>query len=100
MSETIQKYNSEIHPAKLDIQYEAEVNLQDRIDLLTSNGMVGLALVLLMLGLFLSTRGFNLGGFWNSVCIFRHVHYCSNDWLNHQHDHSVWNDSGGRNFSR
>jgi multidrug efflux pump subunit AcrB len=54
--EYTKKYNSEIHPTKLDIQYEAEVNLQDRIDLLTSNGAMGLALVLLMLGLFLSTR--------------------------------------------
>lgn len=50
------QYNSENHPAKIAIQYEAEVNLQDRIDLLTSNGMFGLVLVILMLGLFLSTR--------------------------------------------
>ncbi|MBI3133777.1 MAG: efflux RND transporter permease subunit [Bacteroidetes bacterium] len=50
------KYNTENHPAKIAIQYEAEVNLQDRIDLLTSNGMFGLVLVILMLGLFLSTR--------------------------------------------
>lgn len=51
-----EKYNKEDHPAKISIQYEAEKNLQDRIDLLTSNGFFGLALVLLMLGLFLSTR--------------------------------------------
>lgn len=50
------KYNSEDHPANINIQYEAEKNLQDRIDLLTSNGFFGLVLVLLMLGLFLSTR--------------------------------------------
>ncbi|MBK7130678.1 MAG: efflux RND transporter permease subunit [Crocinitomicaceae bacterium] len=54
--EYVAAYNKEYHPAKLHIQYEAEKNLQDRIDLLTSNGMMGLALVLLMLGLFLSTR--------------------------------------------
>lgn len=54
--EYVQKYNSEIHPAKLAIQYEAEKNLQDRIDLLTNNGIIGLVLVLLMLGLFLSWR--------------------------------------------
>jgi len=50
------KYNSENHPAKINIQYESAVMLQDRIDLLTSNGMFGLVLVILMLGLFLSTR--------------------------------------------
>jgi len=51
-----EKYNSENHPAKIHIQYEAAVQLDARIDLLTSNGMFGLVLVLLMLGLFLSTR--------------------------------------------
>ena len=50
------QYNQENHPAEIFIQFESEVNLQDRIDLLTSNGMIGLVLVLLMLGLFLSTR--------------------------------------------
>lgn len=49
-------YNEEANPAKLDIQYEFAESLEDRINLLTSNGVVGLLLVLLMLGLFLSTR--------------------------------------------
>ncbi len=54
--EYTEKYNQGDHPAEINIQYEAEKNLQDRIDLLTSNGFVGLVLVLLMLGLFLSLR--------------------------------------------
>lgn len=52
----INKYNSEGNPAELVLEYEFAASLQDRINLLTSNGMVGLLLVLLMLGLFLSTR--------------------------------------------
>lgn len=50
------EYNEENHPAKLTTQYEFSASLDDRIDLLTSNGMMGLGLVLFMLGLFLSTR--------------------------------------------
>ena len=49
-------YNEANNPAKLNTQYEFSASLDDRIDLLTSNGMMGLGLVLLMLGLFLSTR--------------------------------------------
>jgi len=52
----VTEYNSKSKPAKLTTQYEFSASLDDRIELLTSNGMVGLALVLLMLGLFLSTR--------------------------------------------
>ncbi|MEX1000488.1 MAG: efflux RND transporter permease subunit [Crocinitomicaceae bacterium] len=52
----IKKYNRETNKAELSMQYEYNASLQDRINLLTSNGMVGLMLVLLMLGLFLSTR--------------------------------------------
>jgi multidrug efflux pump subunit AcrB len=49
-------YNDKLTPAKLTTQYEFSASLDDRIKLLTSNGMVGLLLVLLMLGLFLSSR--------------------------------------------
>ncbi len=52
----IKKYNTEANPAYLTLEYEFAASLQDRINLLTSNGFVGLLLVLLMLGLFLSTR--------------------------------------------
>ena len=52
----IKKYNAETDKAELSMQYEYHASLQDRINLLTSNGIVGLILVLIMLGLFLSTR--------------------------------------------
>lgn len=52
----ITTYNQQGNPAELTLEYEFEASLQDRINLLTSNGFVGLLLVLLMLGLFLSTR--------------------------------------------
>ena len=52
----IKKYNAENNPAQLNMEYEFAASLQDRIDLLTSNGFMGLLLVLLMLGLFLSTK--------------------------------------------
>lgn len=56
VKEYIQEYNAEDNPAELSMEYEYAASLEDRISLLTSNGFVGLMLVLLMLGLFLSTR--------------------------------------------
>lgn len=56
VKEYIKEYNAGDHPAKLNLEYEFAESLQDRIDLLMSNGMQGLLLVLLMLGIFLSTR--------------------------------------------
>ena len=50
------EYNESLNPATLTSQYEFSASLDDRIELLTSNGMIGLLLVLLMLGLFLSAR--------------------------------------------
>ncbi|HIP36605.1 MAG TPA: efflux RND transporter permease subunit [Crocinitomix sp.] len=52
----VNKYNKGNNNAEIIIQYEFAKSLNDRIDLLTSNGFVGLLLVLLMLGLFLSVR--------------------------------------------
>lgn len=52
----IKEYNSENNPSELNLEYEFAASLQDRINLLTNNGIVGLLLVLFMLGLFLSTR--------------------------------------------
>lgn len=52
----IKEYNEANHPATLNLEYEFAASLQDRINLLTNNGIVGLMLVLFMLGLFLSTR--------------------------------------------
>lgn len=49
-------YNKNNNIADLIIQYEFSKNLEDRIDLLTSNGMAGLILVLIVLGIFLSVR--------------------------------------------
>jgi multidrug efflux pump subunit AcrB len=56
VKEYIKEYNAGDHPAKLTLEYEFAASLQDRIDLLTTNGIQGLLLVLLMLGIFLSTR--------------------------------------------
>lgn len=58
VKEYIKEYNDpkNANPARLTLDYEFAASLQDRINLLTSNGFVGLLLVLLMLGLFLSTR--------------------------------------------
>lgn len=52
----IELYNAQGNPAHLSLEYEFAASLQDRINLLTSNGFVGLILVLIMLGLFLSVR--------------------------------------------
>lgn len=56
LKEYIVEYNDRQNNAELAMQYEYNASLQDRINLLTNNGIVGLLLVLLMLGLFLSTR--------------------------------------------
>ncbi|MCH2233260.1 MAG: efflux RND transporter permease subunit [Crocinitomicaceae bacterium] len=52
----VKEYNEGNHPAELALQYEFAKSLEDRISLLTNNGIVGLILVLIVLGLFLSTR--------------------------------------------
>ncbi len=56
VKEYIDTYNEKGNPAELTLEYEFAASLQDRINLLTSNGFIGLILVLIMLGLFLSTR--------------------------------------------
>lgn len=56
VKEYVADYNKADEPCKLSIQYEFMASLQDRINLLSENGMAGLFLVLLFLGLFLSTR--------------------------------------------
>jgi multidrug efflux pump subunit AcrB len=56
IKEYIEEYNQANGKTTISMEYEYAASLDDRIDLLTSNGMVGLLLVLLMLGLFLSTR--------------------------------------------
>lgn len=53
----VKEYNAdETQSTELVIEYEFAASLQDRINLLTNNGIMGLILVLIMLGLFLSTR--------------------------------------------
>ncbi|MGV6862381.1 MAG: efflux RND transporter permease subunit [Putridiphycobacter sp.] len=54
--EYTEKYNASNNSSKILIQYEFATSLNDRIELLTSNGFMGLVLVLIMLGLFLSLR--------------------------------------------
>ncbi|MEO9532634.1 MAG: efflux RND transporter permease subunit [Crocinitomicaceae bacterium] len=56
LKDYITEYNEADKPGELNLEYEFAASLQDRINLLTNNGIVGLLLVLLMLGLFLSTR--------------------------------------------
>lgn len=60
ITEFVRKYaenfNNANNQSNIIIQYEFATSLNDRINLLTSNGMMGLLLVLLMLGLFLSLR--------------------------------------------
>ncbi|MCG8577333.1 MAG: efflux RND transporter permease subunit [Flavobacteriales bacterium] len=52
----IKKYNEKGLATQLDMEYEYAASLEDRINLLTNNGLVGLVLVLIVLGFFLSTR--------------------------------------------
>lgn len=56
VKEYIVEYNEASNPAELALEYEFAASLEDRINLLTWNGLIGLVLVLIMLGLFLSTR--------------------------------------------
>lgn len=50
------EFNEKESAYEFNVLFEFNSMLEDRIDLLTSNGIVGLILVLVMLGLFLSTR--------------------------------------------
>lgn len=56
LNKYIIEYNKTATRSELAMQYEYNESLEDRITLLTNNGKVGLLLVLLMLGLFLSTK--------------------------------------------
>ncbi len=56
LKEYIDSYNQANNPGELSLEYESAASLHDRINLLTNNGIIGLILVLIMLGLFLSTR--------------------------------------------
>jgi len=51
-----QKFNEQNKNIQLDILFQFNTMLQQRIDLLMNNGVIGLLLVLLVLGLFLSLR--------------------------------------------
>jgi len=50
------KFNEENEDFQFDIYYEFNSMLNDRMDLLTSNGLQGLVLVLICLGLFLNVK--------------------------------------------
>jgi multidrug efflux pump subunit AcrB len=50
------QYNSEEHPATLEVGRDRSIALRQRIGLLVENGGIGLGLVLIVLGLFLSLR--------------------------------------------
>jgi len=52
----VEKFNKENKDHKLNIIFQFRDMLQERIDLLTSNGMMGFILVLICLGFFLSLR--------------------------------------------
>ncbi len=60
IANAVKKYQKEFNLTEkgyeFNILFEFNSMLEDRIDLLTSNGIMGLILVLIMLGLFLSTR--------------------------------------------
>ncbi|MEO0404427.1 MAG: efflux RND transporter permease subunit, partial [Bacteroidota bacterium] len=52
----IQEYNSKDRPVQLDIVRDGSVTLNQRIDLLVENGIIGFVLVLIFLALFLNVR--------------------------------------------
>jgi multidrug efflux pump subunit AcrB len=52
----ITSWNEKDHPVRLDIIRDGSIVLNQRIDLLVSNGIVGFILVLVLLALFLNTR--------------------------------------------
>lgn len=60
IANAVKKYKKEFNATEdgyqFNVLFEFNSMLEDRIDLLTSNGIMGLVLVLIMLGLFLSTR--------------------------------------------
>lgn len=56
VNEYVEKFNKENEKHKLKIIFEFRDMLQERIDLLTSNGLMGFILVLICLGFFLSLR--------------------------------------------
>lgn len=52
----VEEFNEEHDHFKMKVLFDFNGMLQDRIDLLAENGLIGLILVLVMLGLFLSIR--------------------------------------------
>lgn len=56
VADYVERFNARNDVMKLSVNFNFMDFLQNRLDILTSNGMVGLILVLLSLGLFLSIR--------------------------------------------
>ncbi|NQX93289.1 MAG: efflux RND transporter permease subunit, partial [Flavobacteriales bacterium] len=56
VKEFIEEYNAKDHPVQLDIVRDASITLNQRIDLLVENGIIGFILVLIFLALFLNVR--------------------------------------------
>lgn len=52
----VEDYNKDHSDLKLNITFDRSTSLEQRIELLTKNGLIGLILVLIVLGLFLNLR--------------------------------------------
>ena len=95
-----EKFNKENPEFQFDIYFEFNELLEGRIDLLTKNGLTGLILVLVFLGLFLNVKlsswvAFGIPFSFLGVCL-----YWDHLWNYHKHDFIIRNDSSSWNSSR
>ena len=74
--------------------------LDQRIETLSDNLILGLILVLIVLGFFLSFRLSALGRLWNSIFFYWNDIYWYSLRNDNKYDFLIWNDFSSWNFSR
>lgn len=52
----VAEFNKTQEPVQLELVYDRSISLKERIDILTSNGLIGLLLVIIVLGVFINPR--------------------------------------------
>ena len=95
----ITKFNSENKDFEILTLFQFSDMLDQRIETLSDNLILGLILVLIVLGFFLSFR-LSAGCLWNSIFFYWYDIYWYSLWNDNKYDLLIWNDISCWNFSR
>ena len=96
----IKKFNSENKDFEILTLFQFSDMLDQRIETLSDNLILGLILVLIVLGFFLSFRLSSSGCLWNSIFFYWYDIYWYSLRNDNKYDFLIWNDISSWNFSR